>query len=57
MDETRVQAAMAELNAHLQAALQRCINLATDLAIAQKELADMRQAAEAAQSQTKGESP
>ena len=43
MDETRVQAAIAELNAMIQSLIQRNINLAGDLAVAQKELAQLKE--------------
>ena len=43
MDETRIQAAIAELNAIIQSLIQRNINLAGDLAVAQKELAELKQ--------------
>jgi hypothetical protein len=38
MDETRINAAMAELNALIQNLMQRNINLAGDLAVARKEV-------------------
>ena len=38
MDETRIQAAVAELNAIIQSLIQRNINLAGDLAVAQQQL-------------------
>ncbi len=38
MDETRIQAAVAELNAIIQSLIQRNINLAGDLAVAQKQI-------------------
>ena len=43
MDETRVQAAMAEMNALIQSLMQRCINLAGDLAVAHKEIEALKQ--------------
>ena len=38
MDETRINAAVAELNAIIQSLIQRNINLAGDLAVAQQQL-------------------
>lgn len=38
MDETRINAAIAEMNQMIQYLLQRNINLAGDLAVAQKEI-------------------
>jgi hypothetical protein len=46
MDETRIQAAIAELNAIIQSLIQRNINLAGDLAVAQKELAELKEKSE-----------
>jgi hypothetical protein len=46
MDETRIAAAIAELNALIQSLIQRNINLASDLAVAQKELAELKEKAE-----------
>lgn len=43
MDETRVTAAVQELNAIIQTLTQRCINLAGDLAVAQKQLEQLNQ--------------
>lgn len=43
MDETRIQAAVAELNAIIQSLIQRNINLAGDLAVAQKELTQLKE--------------
>lgn len=43
MDETRIQAAVAELNAMIQSLIQRNINLAGDLAVAQKEIEVLKQ--------------
>lgn len=45
MDE-RVQAAIAELNALIQSLIQRNINLAGDLAVAQKELNQLKEKTE-----------
>ena len=45
MDE-RVQAAIAELNALIQSLIQRNINLAGDLAVAQKELNQLKKKTE-----------
>ncbi len=45
MDE-RVQAAIAEMNQMIQYLLQRNINLAGDLAVAQKELNQLKENAE-----------
>lgn len=42
MDE-RVQAAIAEMNQMIQYLLQRNINLAGDLAVAQKELTQLKE--------------
>jgi hypothetical protein len=42
MDETRINAAIAELNAMIQSLIQRNINLAGDLAVANKELAHLK---------------
>lgn len=46
MDETRINAAIAELNALVQSLMQRCINLSGDLAVVQKELADLKKSHE-----------
>lgn len=43
MDETRINAAISELNAIIQSLIQRNINLAGDLAVAQKELTQLNQ--------------
>lgn len=43
MDETRINAAIAELNALIQSLIQRNINLAGDLAVAQKEIERLNQ--------------
>jgi hypothetical protein len=43
MDETRVTAAIAELNAMIQSLIQRNINLAGDLAVAKKEIETLNQ--------------
>ena len=43
MDETRINAAVAELNAIIQSLIQRNINLAGDLAVAQKELTQLKE--------------
>ena len=37
-DEVRINAAIAELNAMIQSLIQRNINLAGDLAVAQKQI-------------------
>lgn len=42
-DETRINAAVAELNAIIQSLIQRNINLAGDLAVAQKELNQLKE--------------
>ena len=44
MDETRINAAIAEMNQMIQYLLQRNINLAGDLAAAQKELKEIKDA-------------
>ena len=43
MDETRINAAIAEMNQMIQYLLQRNINLAGDLAAAQKEIEALNQ--------------
>jgi hypothetical protein len=43
MDETRINAAIAELNAMIQSLIQRNINLAGDLAVANKELSTLKE--------------
>ena len=43
MDETRIQAALAEMQNTINALIQRNINLAGDLAVAQKELAQLKE--------------
>lgn len=43
MDELRIQAAVAELNAIIQSLIQRNINLAGDLAVAKKEIETLNQ--------------
>ena len=43
MDETRINAAVAELNAMIQSLIQRNINLAGDLAVAQKQIEVLNQ--------------
>lgn len=43
MDEERINAAVAELNAIIQSLIQRNINLAGDLAVAKKELAQIKE--------------
>jgi len=43
MDELRIQAAIAELNAIIQSLIQRNINLAGDLAVAQKQIEQLTQ--------------
>jgi hypothetical protein len=43
MDETRIAAAVAELNNLIQSLIQRNINLAGDLAVAQKELSTLKE--------------
>lgn len=43
MDEERINAAVAELNAIIQSLIQRNINLAGDLAVAKKELAQLKE--------------
>ena len=42
-DEVRINAAIAELNAMIQSLIQRNINLAGDLAVAQKELTQLKE--------------
>ena len=42
MDETRINAAIAEMQHTINILIQRNINLAGDLAIAQKELAQLK---------------
>jgi len=44
MDEIRVQAAIAELNTMILNLMQRAINLAGDLAVAQKEIQRLTEA-------------
>lgn len=46
MDDVRINAAIAELNAIIQSLIQRNINLAGDLAVAQKELNQLKENAE-----------
>lgn len=41
-DEVRINAAIAELNAIIQSLIQRNINLAGDLAVAQQQLKEMQ---------------
>lgn len=43
MDEIKVNAAIAELNGIIQALTQRAINLAGDLAVAQKEIQTLKE--------------
>ena len=43
MDETRANAALTELNNINQTLVQRCINLAGELASAQTELAQLKE--------------
>lgn len=43
MDETRIQAAVAEMNAIIQSLIQRNINLAGDLAVAQKQINQIKE--------------
>ena len=43
MDEARVNAAIAEMQNTINALIQRNINLAGDLAVAQKELAQLKE--------------
>jgi len=43
LEEARINAAVAELNNMIQSLIQRNINLAGDLAVAQKELAELKQ--------------
>jgi hypothetical protein len=43
MDEIRINAAIAELNALIQSLTQRCINLAADLAAAQAEIKSLKE--------------
>ena len=43
MDETRINAAIAEMNQMIQYLLQRNINLAGDLAVAQKQIEALNQ--------------
>lgn len=42
MDETRINAAVAELNAIIQSLIQRNINLAGDLAVANQTIKEMQ---------------
>ena len=42
-DEVRINAAIAELNAMIQSLIQRNINLAGDLAVAQKQIEVLNQ--------------
>lgn len=51
MDELRINAAIAELNAIIQSLIQRNINLAGDLAVARAEIETLKQ------SQPTGETP
>ena len=46
MDELRISAAVQELNNIIMSLTQRCINLAGDLAVAQKEIAELKKPAE-----------
>ena len=43
MDELKINAAIAEMNNLIQTLIQRNINLAGDLAVAQKELAQIKE--------------
>ena len=49
MEEARVNAAIAELNAMIQSLIQRNINLAGDLAVAQKQIDQLNQPKENAE--------
>jgi len=49
MDETRANAAVAEMNAIIQSLIQRNINLACDLAVAKKEIEALNQPKENAE--------
>jgi hypothetical protein len=43
MDEARINAAIAELNSLIQSLIQRNINLAGDLAVAQAEIKQLKE--------------
>ena len=56
MDETRINAAIAEMNQMIQYLLQRNINLAGELAIVQKQVNELATAIEAS-ANIKGDAP